>query len=640
MRTVTTILASAALIVVGLLGIGLGWLMFGGDRGGNGHATHDYTSAPAANAAAAQMYTCSMHPQFRSPNPNDKCPICGMDLIPVPADGDEDDDGDVPRLRLTRRAMALMQVQVHPAQRRAVQVPVRVYGRVGFDETRLQTIAAWAPGRLERLHVDFTGVSVRQGEPMVELFSPMLIAAQQELLQAIDTHRELAGGLDAVRDVTGQTVEAARDRLRLLGLGQQQIQSIEQQRRVEDRITIPAPVSGVVIERLAATGDYVETGQPIYRLADLSNLWVQLEVYEADLPWLALGQTATFTTQSHPGQPFEGTISFIDPMLNERTRTVRVRVDVPNPDGLLRPGMLVRGVVQTHAHQAEHTPDEHGEHVDDGLANNGQVPLLIPASAPLLTGQRAVVYVQVPDQDRPTFEPRDVVLGPRAGAWYIVREGLSAGDLVVTHGAFKIDSELQIRGRPSMMQPDGGAPPTHDHGTDAADAADPAREVEPLAAPDPFRQQLGALVLANFKLVAALADDDAQGARHAAASAHDALGRIDAGLLDDPAAAAWTPLAQSMQHALAAVTDAADLPNQRRQSEPFSNALIHAVRTLGVQQAGSVHLAMCPMVEGRRGYWLQADRTIANPYYGSAMLRCGEIVATLAEAHDHEGGRP
>jgi membrane fusion protein, copper/silver efflux system len=471
-----------AILVVVALAVGYG--MAPGSAGGDHHPAehaHDHTlSGPSpaaallASAGAPPVFTCVMHPHVRQPAPG-QCPICGMGLIPVAVGSAPDrrrsdaeerhvDEIEPPQLRVTARAAALMQIVVRPAERRLVQVPVRVFGRLDHDETQLRTIAAWVPGRLDRLHVDFAGVAVRQGQPMVQLYSPQLIAAQEELLQALQADQELAAeGVGVVRESARLMVEASRDRLRLLGVDDAHIQRIESQGRVEDHVTIPAPVSGTVIERLASVGDYVDTGEPIYRVADLSRLWAQLEVYESDLQWLAVGQPAFFGTQSYPGEQFAGRVAFIDPTLNERTRTARVRVAVANPDGRLKPGMFVRGTIDSDAH---------------GQADSARPPLVIPVSAPLITGRRAVVYVQLGGRESPTYEPRDVLLGPRAGDWYIVGEGLEEGELVVTNGAFKLDSELQIRGLSSMMQPEGGRPPVHDHG-----AQEPGRQAAPPAVP-------------------------------------------------------------------------------------------------------------------------------------------------------------
>jgi Cu(I)/Ag(I) efflux system membrane fusion protein len=437
-------------------------------------------------------WTCSMHPQIRQPKAG-KCPICFMDLIPVSTAGSDIGERQI---SFSEAAIKLMEIETTRAERKFVTAEIQMVGKIDYDETRVKYITAWVPGRIDRLYVDFTGITVSKGDHMVELYSPELISAQAELLQA----SRAAGNIgavtsDLVKRATVATLKAAREKLRLLGLTTEQIGTIESSGEPVTHITIYSPMGGIVIDKKATEGMYVDTGTPIYTVADLSRLWVKLDAYESDLPWIRYGQEVELITEAYPAEIFKGVISFIDPVLNAKTRTVKLRVNVDNPDGKLKPEMFVKAIVRSKVATSGRVmaPEMAGKwicpmHPDivetkAGSCNicgmdlvtteslgyvkvdaAGAAPLVIPASAALITGKRAVVYVRQTDADKPTYEGREVMLGPRAGDYYIVKSGLQEGEIVVTNGNFKIDSAMQIQAKPSMMNPQGGAAPLgHQH---------------------------------------------------------------------------------------------------------------------------------------------------------------------------------
>jgi Cu(I)/Ag(I) efflux system membrane fusion protein len=489
-------LAGGALV---LLAFGLGMLVGGGEA--PLPDSHIHSETEATGQAMETRWTCSMHPQINLPQ-SGQCPICGMDLIPV-SDEPADPISGERVLSMSESAAKLADIETVSVERKAPRAEIRMVGKIDYDESKLAYITAYFPGRLDRLFVDYTGIEVNKGDHLVKIYSPELLTAQEELIQAIRTTGALGASKNRlVRDVSSDTVQAAREKLRLWGMSQEQIADVERDGNASDDITIFSPISGVVIHKNAVEGMYVETGTRVYTLADLTRLWVKLDAYESDLPWLRYGEQVEFSTQSLPGETFRGRISFIDPVLTADTRTVKVRVNVPNTDGRLKPGMFVRAVARPRVASDGSVVDSslagkwispmHPEIVKDepgqcdicgmdlvraeefGLLTDEaavEMPLVIPVTAPLLTGKRAVVYVRVPGQDRPTFEGREVVLGPRAGDYYIVREGLREGERVVTNGAFKIDSALQIVAKPSMMSPEGGVPMSGhaDHGGDASE---------------------------------------------------------------------------------------------------------------------------------------------------------------------------
>ena len=475
------VLAALGALVLGCgLSFWLGRGMSSGDAGD--------TASPGA-----AYYYCTMHTDVRQAEPG-KCTKCPMELVPRWKKSGAAGDAPSRILEVSEAAARLADIRTARVERRAVSKWIALSGKIDFDETRVKTITAWVPGRLDRLYVDYTGVSIKKGEHLVEIYSPKLLAAQQELIEALKAVARLqTSNSPLVRASTMGTLGAVRDKLRLLGLSAQQIRAIEERGTPSDHTLIRAPIGGTVIAKLANQGDYVETGTPIYRIAELTHLWVLLDAYESDLPWLHYGQEVEFTTRTAPGETFRGRIHFIDWEVG-KTRTTKVRVNVENKDRKLRPGTFVSARVLAALQgtgsflppslKGKWISPMHPEIVKDGpgacdicgmdlvpaselfgkARAAGEPPLVIPATAPLVTGRRAVVYVKLPGRATPTFEGRDVLLGPRAGDHYVVVHGLREGEEVVVRGSFKIDSALQIDGQPSLMNPEGGGAGGGHHG--------------------------------------------------------------------------------------------------------------------------------------------------------------------------------
>jgi Cu(I)/Ag(I) efflux system membrane fusion protein len=456
-------------------------------------------------------------------------------------------------------------------------------GKVVADETRQRVITARVPGRIERLYVNSTGRQVRRGEKLADVYSPELYQASAELAAARSAARRGEPGAAA-------NLHSVEERLRLWDLDPDQVAAA-----AGDLVTITAPLAGTVVGKDAVEGAYLAAGQPILTIADLGRVWVELDAYERDLIWLAEGQTATFSVTALPGEEFAGTIVFVDPLLDDRTRTIGARLEVDNGDGRLRPGMLARGRVQA-------------ELASDGRPRAGRVaaeaPLVVPATAPLLTGERAVVYLREPGAE-PRFRGVDVMLGPRAGDWYVVRDGLAEGDVVVVNGAFKLDSALQIQARPSMMLPE---------------------EVEPLPTlpevPACFVTKAPAVLAAYLELQMALANDDQSGAQATARTLQGSFSLHCREMIPDLVAAADAMVG-------------ADLAAMRSAFEPLSDMLWLTISAAGWDGDQPVRRFHCPMAFDDAGaHWLQLETTVANPYFGAMMLRCGGEVDRLGSEED------
>ncbi len=404
-----------SLILIG--GILLGWIFFHSSPAKE--EKHDH----AAETAKSEVWTCAMHPQIRMDKPG-KCPICAMDLIPLSQSSTaEMDPGAV---HLTKEAAQLANVLTSVVSRQNPEKEVRLYGKVQADERLRQSQVAYISGRVEKLLVNFTGEPVRKGQPLALIYSPELVTAQQELLEAAKTKK-----------AQPEIYEAAKEKLRQWKLSETQISAIENSGNIKTTIEVESTTSGIVTAKRVSMGDYVGQGSILYEVSDLSSVWVLFDAYESDLPFLKTGDKVDFTIQALPGSSFSGNIRFIDPVIDPVNRVAKVRLEIGNPGGKLKPEMFATGIVKANLVQYRDK-------------------LVIPRSAVLWTGKRSIVYVKQPNSEEPVFKIREVELGPQLGNSLVVLDGLADGEEIVTQSAFSVDAAAQLEGKPSMMNPSGG----------------------------------------------------------------------------------------------------------------------------------------------------------------------------------------
>jgi Cu(I)/Ag(I) efflux system membrane fusion protein len=393
-------------------GLFLGWMFFH-----NSPVNLPENAEQEHPETGEQEWICSMHPQIRQDHPG-LCPLCAMDLTPVKKTAGRKESIDPDAILLSKEASALANIRTMPVVRSRPVKEVHLFGSVQMDERLLRSQVSHVSGRIEKMHVNFTGETVRKGQVIASLYSPDLLNAQQELLEA-------------VKIAQPALVEAAKEKLRRWKLTEEQITRIEQSGLVSPQMDIVANTEGIVVSIKGKQGDYVAPGSVLFDLAGLSSVWVLFDAYEADLPGLKKGDKVEYTLPALPGKTFSGTITFIDPVLDKTTRTVKVRVETANPRLELKPEMYAGALVRTSLGQ-------HGDAV------------IIPKTAVLWTGKRSIVYVKQVSET-PAFRLREIELGTSLGDSYVVLSGIDEGEEIVIGGAFLIDASAQLEGKQSMM---------------------------------------------------------------------------------------------------------------------------------------------------------------------------------------------
>ena len=576
MKNKKNILIALAILVVGLL---LGWLIKPSGNTASNHQTIE--------SSDHQIWTCSMHPQIRQNEPG-SCPICGMDLIPLENSGSNDDSGSY---QMSENAMKLANIQTMVIGRGEASREMRLNGKVQVDERATYSQSTHIPGRIEQLAINFTGEKVSRGQTLATIYSPELVTAQEELLQAA-----------AIRASQPELFEAAKTKLRNWKIGDAQIEQILSGGKAIQRFSIRADVNGIVTEKMVGLGDYVERGMPIYEISDLSKVWVLFDLYEGQVAWVKEGSKVDFTINSFPGETFEGTVSFVDPMLNSQTRVATARVELNNKDGRLKPGMFASGLVKNVA-----------------TAGQASQELIIPKSAVLWTGKRSIVYVKTDVSGKAGFTLREITLGPSLGDSYIVQEGLQDGEEIVSNGAFTVDAAVQLSGGTSMMNPDGGKTSTgHDHGQTA-----PLK----VAVNDKVKNTLNKLVDDYLKLKDALVKDDYSQAKKDAQAFEISIGIADG--FNEEAKIVWEGYEKELKSDAQTISGAAKIETMRERFDKLSTTMIGLVKTFDITN-GSLYVQHCPMADNDKGAdWLSRSKEIQNPYYGASMLRCGEVTETI-----------
>lgn len=591
-----------------ILGIVLGNVFSGGGSTDSTATTEEHNH----DAEEDTIWTCSMHPQIQMDKPGD-CPLCGMELIPLESSNSTEEISS-DEIVMTEEAMQLANIQTSVVSKTGANKEIRLLGRVQPDERKLYSQVSHIPGRIERMYINFTGEKVFRGQKMVRIYSPELISAQKELFEAIKS-----------REVFPQLYTASRNKLKLWKLSDKQIDDIEASGKIREQVDIYSDYSGYVMKRNVELGDHIMAGMNLFDIANLSSVWVMFEAYEADIPWINVGDEVDFNIQAIPSKKFNGKVTYVDPFVSSTTRVAKVRVELKNPDNKLLPEMYATGMI-------------------NATLNNNEQALIVPKSAVLWTGKRAVVYVKVPHENIISFVYREVILGEDLGNFYIIANGLEEGEVIATNGVFRIDASAQLLGQKSMMNPEGGKVSTGGHAgmdmggddasTDSATDEDMSKMVmiDKSKIDSEFKKQLGSVVDDYIKLKDAFINDDTATAQIEAVKVKESLEKVNMLLLLGDAHNVWMKALNPTKKQIELIINSREIGEQRAAFLILSKNLSEAIKTFGIKAEGgkTVYLEFCPMADDNNGgFWLSYDKKIKNPYYGQAMLTCGEVTETF-----------
>lgn len=560
-----------------IVGVAIGAIFFGGSP-----APSAVVDEHQHEVNAEGLWTCSMHPQVRQAEAG-SCPFCGMDLIPVASD----DSGDPAVLKMSNAAVQLANIQTTIiGTSKGVDV-LRLNGKIKVDERQVNLQTTHFEGRVEKLYKGFEGDIIRKGEKVASIYSPELVSAQEELIEA-----------KKLEKTNPLLIEAARRKLHHWKLSMEQIERIETSKEALRNFDLLSDYEGVVSKKMINTGNHLHEGGGLIEVTDLSTVWAVFEVYERDLSKVSLGDEVVFET-SAGGQAYTGKVSFISPEVNPKTRVVEVRADVDNKRMTLKPEMFIEASV----------------------TGNGVNGLTVPKSAVLWTGKRSVVYIKVPGDL--SFQLREIELGESTDKAYLIKSGLEAGDEVVTNGAFTLDAEAQLKGKISMMNPivTSSNPENIFEEVELPAVRNYQNEVGP-----EFREKLTALSMVYINLKDLMVEGNGMDIRKAGVLVKSALGNVNMRLEEGESYEHWLAMRNPMDESLKIITESGDRDKQRLQFINLSKALINAVQSFGTSYESPLYVQFCPMANNNKGAtWISKEEEVINPYFGDVMLNCGNV---------------
>ncbi|WP_083940631.1 MULTISPECIES: efflux RND transporter periplasmic adaptor subunit [Rudanella] len=556
-------------------------------RSDHDHSGHNHETGEGGQTT----YTCPMHPQIVQDKPG-TCPICGMDLVPVVKTGEAASE-----IMLSESQMQLANVVVQPVASGSIGNSTVLNARLAANEQLTDVISSRVAGRIERLYVKETGQAVRKGQVLYEIYSEPLLTQQQEYLLALRQAEELKEPrYDDFR-------RAAEQKLRLYGMTPEQIVQLARTKTVQPRIPFVAPAGGTVTEIAASEGQYVGEGTLLYRLVNLSQLWVEAELYAGEARYVKVGDQVPVDVVGSEGQRLSARVAFINPEYRAGSQVLVMRAVLPNPGGRFQPGQQARVLLR------------HG--VQRGL--------MLPVDAVVRAGGGAVVFVQ---KGPGTFQPRRVQTGTETDQQVAITSGLTGDESVAMSGAYLLYSELILKKGINPITADLSEGVKSTANTEANPTPAPRAEASATpqshGAPDAFKKQLTGVYEASLKLTEALVASNPSGAKAAATGVEKALTGVDMLLLKGKAHTDWMTYLNAMNGALKTLRSANDLDKQRTAYAGFEDALYRSVKAFGVTDK-PIYRQYCPMALNNKGsYWLSDKKPIRNPYFGDQMLTCGE----------------